>query len=188
MSNQPERKYHLKEFKTISHAISTYEDLNLLINHFAEGLSRTFEIKGCCIMLLDEREKQLFNVSSYGISDTYLNKGPIVFNDENSAFCTGKPVHIDDLQSDPRVQYPEAAAEENINAMLTIPIKSRETVVGLIRMYHSAPLKLHEEDLDSICILARHLGLLIENNGLANFVDGVKVAIENLPLRMLKGL
>ena len=33
MTQEPIRKFYLKEFKAISHAISTYEDLNLLINH-----------------------------------------------------------------------------------------------------------------------------------------------------------
>ena len=37
-------------------------------------------------------------------------------------------------------------------------------------------------------VMAEHLGLVIENNGLKNFLDGVKSALESLPPRMLRDL
>jgi hypothetical protein len=36
--------------------------------------------------------------------------------------------------------------------------------------------------------MAEQLGLVIENNGLKNFLEGVKIALESLPQRMLKGM
>jgi transcriptional regulator with GAF, ATPase, and Fis domain len=183
-----ERRFYLKHFKAISRAFSSYEDLNLLVDHIAEGLCRSFKIKGCCVMVFDDREQQLFRVGSYGISESYLGKGPIFFDKKHSSFVTGEPALVEDMQNDPRVQYPEAAAKEEIVSMLSVPIKCREEITGLIRMYHSDVLLLHDEDLDSISVLAKHLGLIIENKGLKNFLDGVKVAMESLPLRMLKGL
>jgi len=127
-------------------------------------------------------------VSSYGISEKYLHKGPIFFDEKHSAFQKGEPVYIDDMQNDSRVQYPQAAADENIVAMLSIPIKCREIIVGILRIYHSEPLLLHEEDINSLCVLTEQLGVVIENNGLRNFIDGLKIAMGSLPLRMLKGL
>ncbi|MBW2609882.1 MAG: universal stress protein [Deltaproteobacteria bacterium] len=62
-------------------------------------------------MLLDDRENQLFPVSNYGISEKYLRKGPLFVNDKYSAFVKGKPVYIENIQDDTRIQYPEAAAE-----------------------------------------------------------------------------
>ena len=183
-----DRKFYLKEFKAISRAISTYEDLNLLMTHITEGLCRTFSLKGACLMLFDDREKQLFRVSSYGISEKYLSKGPVFFDDKESSFSKGEPVLIKDMQNDPRVQYPEEAAKEHIVSMLSVPIKYRDAILGVIRMYHNETLSLNDEDLDSICVLAQHLGLVIENNGLSNFLEGVKIAIDSLPLRMLKDL
>lgn len=188
MSNPPVRKFYLREFKAISHAISNYEDLDMLIRHIAEGISRAFKIKGCSIMLLDERENQLFHVASYGISEGYLNKGPVLADEKYGALAKGEPIFIEDLQNDPRIQYPEAAAKENIVAMLSIPIKCREAVVGIIRIYNSEAIVFHEDDVDSLCVLSQHLGLVIENKGLKNFFEEVKLAMQNLPLRMMKGI
>jgi signal transduction protein with GAF and PtsI domain len=188
MSQKPARKFDLKEFKAISHAISIYEDLDLLINHLAEGTSRTFDAKGCSIMLLDEREDQLVTVSSYGVSDEYLQKGPLFVDEKYCAFVKGEPVFIVDLQNDSRIQYPDAAAKEGINSMLSIPIKFRETRIGLIRIYFANQKGLNEEDIDTLQVMAEHLGVVIENNGLKNFLEKIKISMESLPLRMLEGL
>lgn len=188
MGHEPQRRFDLREFKAISRAVSTYEDLNILIDHFVEGFTRVFKVKGASILLYDETEKQLFRVSSFGISESYLNKGPVFLSEEDDAFLKAAPVFVQDLQSDPRVQYPEEAKTENIKAMLSFPIKSRKSVVGLLRIYHYESIALHPEDLDSISVLALHLGLVIEDNGLRNFLQMVCGAMSNLPLRMRKGL
>ena len=183
---EAKRRFYLKEFKAISHAISTYEDLDLLINHICEGTTRTFDAVGCCILLLDERESLLVTVGSYGLSEDYLRKGPVKVEDKQCAFTTGKPVIVEDAQSDPRVQYPEAAEREGIGSMLSVPIKTRRTVIGLLRIYAPAGWKVAEEDVDSLAVLCEQFGLVIELNGLMNFMDVVKIAVNGLPLRLLE--
>lgn len=188
MQNHSPRKIHLKEFKALSRAISGYEDLRTLAAHMSEHVCRSFHIRGCSIMLFDDREGQLFRVSSYGISEEYLKKGPIFVDDKYTAFVTGEPVFIEDFQNDPRVQYPEAAKKEGIVSMLSVPIKYRNAAMGLIRIYHAEPWRPDPDDLDSFCLLAEQMGMVIENSGLKNFLERVLAAMETLPLRMLKGL
>ncbi len=187
MEKSPKRKFYLKQFRAISHAISTYENPDVLISHLAEGTTRTFDAKGCTIMLFDENEKQLFPVSSYGVSGDYLDKGPLLVDERYTSFVTGSPVFIQDMQNDPRVQYPEAAAKEGIVSMLSIPIQFRTEAIGLIRIYLTDNIPLHDEDVETLAVMAEHLGLVIENNGLKNFLDQVRSAIECLPSRMLEG-
>lgn len=188
METTPERKFYLRQFKAISNAISIYEDLPVLFNHFVEGLCRAFKIKGCSIMLYDDRERQLFHVSSYGISEAYLEKGPVFYDETQGAFVKGEPVFVDDLKSDIRVQYPAAGAEEGFTSMASFPIKCREATLGIMRLYHSDQVLLHADDIESILVLCRQLGVVIEYNGLKNFLDVLKIDMGNLPLRMLEGL
>jgi len=185
MDKKPDRKFYLKQFRAISHAMSTYEDLDLLFNHLTEGTSRTFQAKGCTIMLFDENEKQLFPVSSYGISESYLEKGPIFVDDKHTSFVKGEPVFVEDMQNDPRVQYPEAGAKEGIVSMLSIPIQFRAVPIGLIRIYYGEKTGIHKDDVESLLVMSEHLGLVTEIYGLKNFLDQVKAAMESLPPRML---
>jgi len=183
-----ERKFYLQHFRAIAHAIATYNDLNVLINHLAEGTGRRFKAKGCCILLLDDKDRQLYHVGSYGISDEYINKGPIFLDAKHSVLHRGEPVFIANMQTDPRVQYPQAAAQEGILSMLSIPIKCRQAVIGVIRIYHDQARRIHEEDIESLCVMSELLGLVIENNGLKNFLEGVWTSLESLPPRILKGI
>jgi GAF domain-containing protein len=186
MSPEPQRRFELKEFKAISRAISTYEDVNILIHHVVEGIARSFKVKGASIMLYDEADGQLFRVSSYGVSEGYLKKGPVFLHPQDDVIVKGEPVFVQDLQNDPRVQYPQEAHSENIQAMLSFPIKCRSAVVGLLRLYHSQPILLHPDDIDSIGAMVLHLGLVIEESGLRNFLQMVDTAIQSLPPRMRK--
>ena len=72
--------------------------------------------------------------------------------------------------------------------MLSVPIKFREFVIGLMRIYQDKKWEIHEEDIDSISVLVTQLGLVIEYNGLKNFFEKVKISLESLPKRLMKGL
>lgn len=178
----------LREFKAISNAISSYEDINLLGRHLVEGICRAFKVKGCSIFLVDDREKQLFRVSTYGLSENYLTKGPMQIDETSIEFSKGESVYIEDIQNDPRIKFAKEAKEEGIHSMLSVPIKAKSIVVGLLKIYNDTPLDLHDEDLDSFRVLSKQVGVAIENNGLRNFLDRIKMALESLPLRMLSGL
>ncbi len=182
------QRISLREFKAISSAISSYEDINLLGRHLVEGICRAFRVKGCSIFLVDDREKQLFRVSAYGLSEHYLMKGPILIDEDSVEFSKNETVYIEDTQNDPRVRYPQDAQKEGIISMLSVPVISRNTVIGLLKVYNDKKIALHDEDLDSFKILAKQVGLVIENNGLRNFLDRIKMALDSLPLRMLSGL
>jgi signal transduction protein with GAF and PtsI domain len=188
MEKRDERKFYLQQFKAISHAIATYEDPTTLMRHLVEGTTRTFDAKGCSIMLLEENTNQLVHVASYGISEGYIHKGPVFFDMENCAISKGEPVFVEEMQHDPRVQYPEAAAKQGITSMLSIPIRCRQAIIGILRIYRSEPSLFNEEDVDSLGVLTSLLGVVIENHGLKNFLDQVKSALDSLPARMLKGL
>jgi hypothetical protein len=72
--------------------------------------------------------------------------------------------------------------------MASFPIRCREATIGVLRIYHSAAIRLHSDDIDSIRVLSHLLGLVTENHGLKNFLDRVKSAMGSLPLRLLNGL
>ena len=127
----------------------------------------------------------MFHVGSYGISDEYLQKGPVFADQKQTALYTGQPVFVEDMQHDARVQYPEAAAKEGIVSMQSVPIMCRGVPVGILRIYLNEPVELHEEDVNALCVLTEQLGVVIDNNGMRNFLEKVKMALEDLPLRLL---
>lgn len=188
MAKIVDRKFYLSEFKAISRAISNYGDLNVLFTHILDGLHRTFSLKGCCIMLYDEREKQLFRVRSVGLSESYTSKGPLLADPQESAFFKKEPVFIEDMQTSDLIVYPDEARSEGIKSMLSVPVMYGETALGLLRMYTAEVQYYNEDDIDSISTLCLQLAVVLEKNGLENFLEGVKMAMGSIPPRLLKGL
>lgn len=188
MNHVPERIINLTQFRAISHAISTYEDITLLSRHILESICRTFQLKGAMVLVFDDREKELYNVSSHGLSDQYLSRQPEYKDGFLQEFVTGQPVFFPDFPNDPRVGNKEAIIAEGIVSMMSFPVKHRKDVVGLLKLYNDKSWMMHDDDKDSICVLAQQVGLVIENHGLKNFLDEVRAVMTNLPLRMLKGI
>lgn len=184
MSYVPERKIHLPQFRAISHAISTYEDIILLGRNICESICRTFGIKAASVLVFDDREKELYYVCSEGLSEEYLSKQPLYIEGKFKEFTEGQPVFFENFQNDERVLKPDAAIKEGIVSMLSFPIKHRRNVVGLLKLYNNEEWMIHSEDQTSISILSEQFGLVIENNGLKNFLDEVHAVMGNLPLRM----
>jgi len=188
MEETPVRRINFRAFKVLCREMSTYEDLNTLFNDIVELICRSFEVKACSILLFDERINELIHVASYGISEAYLSKGPIKIKIDNTPLAKGEIIYIEDMLTDERIKYPEAAKNEGFASMICFPVSCRKEVIGMIRVYHNEQLKLAEYDLDSFSVLNRLLGLIIEHHGMKNFIEGVKGAFYNLPLRMLKGI
>ncbi len=187
MSYAPERKINLPQFRAISHAISTYEDIILLGRNICESICRTFGIKASSVLVFDDREKELYYVCSEGLSAEYLEKQPVYIEGKFKEFTEGNPVLFQNFQIDERVEKPDAAVKEGIVSMLSFPIKHRHDVVGLLKLYNTEEWMIHQDDQDSISVLAEQFGLVIENNGLKNFLDEVRAVMANLPLRMTGG-
>ncbi len=187
MPDKPKRKFNLQKFRTITHAISTYEDMRLLFQHLVEGICRTFDIKGSSIMLYDESEKELFRVSNHGLSEEYLKKGSLHMDEEVEDFLKAKTIFYSDLLNDPRVRYAESAAKEGIISMLSVPIKYKNVVVGLLKTYHADQMNIHDDDLESINVLMQQLGVVIQLNGLKNFFNKMRSIMENLPNHIAEG-
>ncbi|SCY50752.1 GAF domain-containing protein [Desulfoluna spongiiphila] len=187
MTFEPERKIGLPQFRAISHAISRYEDVTMLGHHLVESICISFEIKAASILLFDDREKQLFNVCSHGLSEEYNRVVP-EFSDMFREFTQGRWVYFEDFANDSRVTNREAVKKEGIVSMLSVPIKRSDNILGLLKLYNSEHWILHDDDIMSVAVLAEQYGLVIENNGLQNFLNEVKVAMGSLPLRKLKGL
>ena len=128
-------------------------------------------VKGVVIRLLDERTNQLELVSSCGLSNTYMKKGPVDADKSLARALRGEPHAVLDVASDPSVQYPEEAKKEGIVSMLSFPLKGREKVIGMLRLFTSERREFTQEEMDFVAALASQSAISIEN---ARFYDALK--------------
>jgi len=119
--------------------------------------------KGGSVRLVNETTGQLELMASRGLSDAYLQKGPLHSDRSIRGALAGGPVLIRDVRTDPRVEYPEAAAREGIASILSIPIVARERAIGVLRVYTAETRDFTQDEVAFLSALAEIAGIAIMN-------------------------
>ncbi|MEW6490544.1 MAG: GAF domain-containing protein [Thermodesulfobacteriota bacterium] len=120
-------------------------------------------VKGGCVLLLREATGELEVVAARGLSERYLNKGPLHADRSIQEAVSGAPVLVRDARTDPRVEYPDAAAREGIASILSVPIVARERVIGVLRLYSAKPADFSQDDVAFLTALAEVAGIALMN-------------------------
>ncbi len=172
----------------ITKAISTIRDPEEIVLITVEGVTHALNVRGCALFLFSARTDELRLAGSYGLSDKYLNKGPIsALQSIASSIKDGQPVGIFDVSDDPRIQYPDAAIKEGISSILSVPIIIGETLIGCMRVYTADPWEFNLNDVSFIQAVAQMVGMAIElcriNKGLKNSIDILKTMRDPKTLR-----
>ena len=117
----------LKLFKDVCKKINSSLDIREVLNSITENTVKTLNVKGCTIFLLDQMEKKLKISSSDGLSEVYLNKGPVDSEKSIVETLSGKKwVLIPDATNDYRIQYPIEAKKEGIITILSVPMSVKK--------------------------------------------------------------
>ncbi len=116
-------------------------DLQTVLDATAKRVAEVMNVKACGIRLLNEHTGELTIKASYNLSDTYLNKGPVVVNENpiDAAAMAGETVYVENAWNDPRVRYPQQAKAEGLVSGLCAPLTYRGQTVGVIRVYSDKP-------------------------------------------------
>jgi GAF domain-containing protein len=102
-------------------------------------------------------------VASHGLSQKYLNKGSVSAEKSIAEALRGKPVVIKDATKDSGVQYRREKEEEGIVSILCVPIKAKEEVIGVLRLYSAVPRQFSKDEIMLVTALAHQGGLAIQN-------------------------
>jgi len=152
-------------------------DLKEVLKLIAENIVDVLEVKACTVFLWDKQRNTLEVSAAHGLSEAYLKKGRLDADKSIAETLNGKIVIILDATNDPRVQYPEAAGNEGIASVLSIPISVKDQIIGVLRIYTSEQRDFSDDECDFICGLSDMGGIAIDN---ARMYDHLKAEHEKL--------
>ncbi len=162
----------------VTGGISGTRDPEEVVLLTVESITAALSVKGCALFLVNRKTNELMLASSFGLSEEYLNKGPINSLRSISRSLKEGPVAIYDVADDPRIQYPEEAKKEGIASILSLPIIIHSNVIGALRVYTSEPWEFTLEDVNLVQAVAQIAGMSIElcrlNKGLKNSIEILK--------------
>ncbi len=147
-----DEKIALRSFQEISKLLSSTMELPEILNHILSEIIKVLGLKGGTIRLVNPKTNTLEWAASIGVSQKYVNKGPVDLDKSVGEAMTGKPVLVLDAANDPRMQYPKQAQEEGIASMLTIPMKAKGgKVIGVMRLVTAERRDYTMDEVDFAC-------------------------------------
>ena len=147
----------------ITRAISSTRDIHEVLDMIVKKIPSIMKTKAATIRLLDISGKKLELVAAYGLSEKYLNRGPVDAEESISFALEGKPVAIYDVTTDSRIVYRDEAKEEGIKSMLVVPIVVRNKIIGIMRLLTDEYRTFTQDEMDFAVALAEQGGMAIEN-------------------------
>lgn len=163
----------------ITKAISHSRDLEEVVLMTVESIKTSLEVKGCALFLVNRKTNELELGASYGLSDEYINKGPVSALRSITQSLSEGPVAIYDVTDDPRIQYPKEAEKEGIASILSIPILVGGRTIGVMRVYTAFPWEFTLDDVNFVQALAQIAGMTIN---MCRYTKGLKGSIDLLKI------
>lgn len=154
---------YFRLFYETAQAILSATDLQATLDSLVQRTVGALEIKAGSLRLIDEENHSLKQVASFGLSPSYLNKGPLSSDQSIPEVLHGKPVCVRNAPSDPRIQYPEQMRSEGIDTVLSVPVVAADKVIGVLRLYSATPRDYSAEEIEFASALAELGGLAIAN-------------------------
>ncbi len=167
-----DRAQYFRSFRDVSTLISKSLNLKEVLDSITKNLARSLITKGCAIYLLSKVENRLKLQSSYGLSDAYLNKGPIDAEKSIAGCLDGKPMFVLDAITDPRTQYGAEAEKEGIASTLSVPISAKGQIIGVLKIYTAKPHEFTEHETEFVLGITEMGGIAIENAKMYDHLRG----------------
>lgn len=144
--------------------VNSTTEAEAVLGKISENVARAFNAKGSSIMLLSPDRKLLLYTAAYGLTDSYIRKGPVAADRSMAAALEDQPVAVSHATEDERVQYREEAREEGILSILSVPIAlGQEAVVGVLRVYMPTPYVFNNDDIYFVAGVANLSAVALDN-------------------------
>jgi GAF domain-containing protein len=153
-------------FLDLSASISSSLDVKKIIQAMTKELVDALRLKAASVRLLDEDTLTVKLVASFGLSDKYLNKGPVAADKNIALALQGETIYIKDISADPGIQYKKEKEAEGIVSMLYAPIKAHDKIIGVLNIYSGISRKFTEDEIMLVAALGYQGGLAIRNASL----------------------
>jgi GAF domain-containing protein len=145
--------------------ISSSLDLDDVLAYLTEETARAVGAKASSVRLLDPTGQRLEMQAVYGLSDAYLNKGPVEVarSPVDRQILSGESTQLEDVTHDPHFQYPEEAAREGIASVASVPLIARTKPIGVLRVYSGQRRVFTDDEMRFLTAVADLAALSIEN-------------------------
>ena len=165
-------------FLNLANNINASLDIKRILHILTQDIADALDMLGVSIRLYNKKNDTLDLVASYGLSEAFLNKGPVDSKEGMRFIKNGETIAISDVETDERIVYRKETIAEGIAATLWAPIFSGDEAIGVMRLYSAEKTDFPDDVLMLVDALARQGGLAIQNASMYLALQNDKKSLE----------
>ncbi len=164
-----EANRYLLALNAIAATVSETLNLDIILNSALDKTLELIKTQVGGIVLLDEKSRTLSYHVYRGLSEQFV-KGiaglTLGQGIAGMAAEQGETIVVDDISKDPRVNRQLLVAEEELKAFVSVPLMSKERVVGMLNIASREPRLFSQQEVHLLTAIGHELGIAIENTRL----------------------
>lgn len=170
--------------KVSSSVVSQLSSIDDLLNLIVTVAAELLNTKICSVMLVDEEKQELIMKATQSLDEEYKNKPNLKIHQGISGLAVkeGRPIIVSDVREDPGFVYRDIAKKLGLVSMLSVPIRFRNKVLGVINVYTSEVHVFTTEEVEVVQALANYAGIAIGSSQLIEEVTKIREALETRKL------
>lgn len=154
---------YFRALHELTREVLSTRDSGKVMRLITERVMELMHVKACALRLVNETTGELELLAAKGLSEAFLDKGPLHADKSVRAALDGIPVLVEDAGRDPRVEYPEAMLREGISSLLSLPIVAHQRVIGILRLYTAEPRRFSRDEVAFLTAAGEIAGFAIRD-------------------------
>jgi signal transduction protein with GAF and PtsI domain len=164
----------------LARTMSEENYLDRILQAISEMMAETLNSPVCSIMLVDEDRRELVISAARCSSPDYLHKMPLKIEDSliGRVVREGRPIMIPNVVEEKQYRYPELARKTGLASLLSVPLVTREKVIGTMNIYTRDVRTFTEDEMGFVNVVAGQAAIAIENARLMSETLEMKRTLE----------
>ena len=160
-----QRRHHeLVALSRVSAALSGLWDLDAILRVALDNVLTIMNGTIGGILLLDEQTQTLSYRVHQDLSTRYVEEMHLSLGEgiAGRVAQSGKSVLLEDISADPRVTYPDLASTEGLKAFISVPLRAKDKVLGVINVASRTPRHFSTNDMHLLHSIGDQLGVAVD--------------------------
>jgi signal transduction histidine kinase len=163
--SESSKRYHdLLALSRVSAAVSGLWDLDAILEVALDNVLSIMEGSIGGILLLDEDTKTLSYRVHRGLSEDYVRTMRLNLGEGIAGRVaeSSKAVIVEDVSKEPFVAFPDVVKTEGLRAFISVPLRSKDSVLGVINVASQMPRRFGKDDLHLLHSIGDQVGVAVE--------------------------
>jgi GAF domain-containing protein len=155
-----------KALSKLSRDMAATDDRMKMANLIVSTAVKTLKAKAAAVFLIDDNAEGFIHnkaLCQVGLSEKYIHAGPAHAIKIGPQLMEDGYMYFRDATTDKRLANHEKKKAEGIGSILSVPVKEKGRLMGILSVYTKEIRKFTKDEIDFLSILAEQGGAELEN-------------------------